>query len=228
MQAIHAGGGPLLVPIQQGPLLAIRPGLAIDSRRLRPDVHDRLQRAAAGLAAGHVLLVLDAFRTQSQQFASWNRRFAQLARAHPALDPVALAELCRRDVADPVNKPSGHQSGAAVDVTLLHDGGELDMGSAYGDFSTRGTDADHVRTHCAGLTAPQRANRALLVEVMAAAGFVNYPEEWWHFSYGDRLWAQIGRHGHDDASRQDEQVERGDYTHVAVIDSPLFQTGSLT
>lgn len=226
MQATQDGGGPMLVPIIQGPRLTIRSDLPTDSRRLRPDVHDRLQRAAAGLAAGHALLVLDAFRTQSQQFASWNRRFAQLARAHPALDPVALAELCRRDVADPVNKPSGHQSGAAVDVTLLRDGIELDMGNIYGDFSTRGTVADRVRTHCAGLTAIARANRALLVDAMAVAGFVNYPEEWWHFSHGDRLWAQIARHGHDDASRTDEQVARDDYTHVAVIDSPLFQTGS--
>jgi len=24
---------------------------------------------------------------------------------------------------------------------------------------------------------------------MAAAGFVNYPSEWWHWSYGDRYWA---------------------------------------
>jgi hypothetical protein len=24
---------------------------------------------------------------------------------------------------------------------------------------------------------------------MQAHGFVNYPTEWWHFSYGDRYWA---------------------------------------
>ena len=24
---------------------------------------------------------------------------------------------------------------------------------------------------------------------MKNAGFANYPLEWWHFSYGDRLWA---------------------------------------
>jgi D-alanyl-D-alanine dipeptidase len=171
------------------------------------------------------LLVLDAFRTQAQQFASWNRRFAALARARTDLDCVALAELCRRDVADPVNKPSGHQSGAAVDVTLLRDGAELDMGSAYGDFSTRGTDADRVRTDCPALTQAQRANREFLARVMGEAGFVNYPEEWWHFSHGDRLWAQISRYGHDDGTRSGEQVAREAYAHVAVIDSPLFETG---
>jgi zinc D-Ala-D-Ala dipeptidase len=24
---------------------------------------------------------------------------------------------------------------------------------------------------------------------MESTGFVNYPHEWWHFSYGDRYWA---------------------------------------
>jgi len=24
---------------------------------------------------------------------------------------------------------------------------------------------------------------------MEAAGFVNYPTEWWHWSFGDRYWA---------------------------------------
>ncbi len=221
MAGMQAGG---LVEIEAGPRLAIREALAPASRRLRADVHARLQRAAAGLPDGLALLVLDAFRTQPQQFASWNRRFAALARQHPAMPPQELAELCRRDVADPVNKPSGHQSGAAVDVTLLRGGDALDMGCAYGDFSTRGTPGDRVRTACPGLTAEQAGNRELLARCMEAAGFVNYPEEWWHFSHGDRLWAQVSRYGHDDAARADEQVSRADYAHVGVIDSPFFET----
>jgi len=24
---------------------------------------------------------------------------------------------------------------------------------------------------------------------MQSQGFINYPTEWWHFSYGDRYWA---------------------------------------
>ncbi|WP_326954540.1 M15 family metallopeptidase [Amycolatopsis sp. NBC_01286] len=29
----------------------------------------------------------------------------------------------------------------------------------------------------------------LLIGAMSAGGFVNYPSEWWHWSYGDRYWA---------------------------------------
>jgi hypothetical protein len=39
------------------------------------------------------------------------------------------------------------------------------------------------------ISAQARANRDLLGRALASAGFVNYPTEWWHWSYGDRYWA---------------------------------------
>jgi D-alanyl-D-alanine dipeptidase len=34
-------------------------------------------------------------------------------------------------------------------------------------------------------------HRQLLYQVMSAAGFQRHPREWWHFSYGDQLWAWL-------------------------------------
>ena len=34
-----------------------------------------------------------------------------------------------------------------------------------------------------------QANRRVLRDALSAAGLVNYPTEWWHWSYGDRYWA---------------------------------------
>jgi zinc D-Ala-D-Ala dipeptidase len=34
-------------------------------------------------------------------------------------------------------------------------------------------------------------NPGLLIDTMRAAGFVNDPTEWWHWSYGDRYWANL-------------------------------------
>jgi len=31
--------------------------------------------------------------------------------------------------------------------------------------------------------------RNLLKDVMLSSGFSQHPNEWWHFSYGDQLWA---------------------------------------
>ena len=34
-----------------------------------------------------------------------------------------------------------------------------------------------------------RRYREILGQAMDAAGFINYPQEWWHWSHGDRYWA---------------------------------------
>jgi D-alanyl-D-alanine dipeptidase len=36
-----------------------------------------------------------------------------------------------------------------------------------------------------------RANRRLLHWAMAEAGFAGHPDEWWHYSWGDQLWAAL-------------------------------------
>jgi D-alanyl-D-alanine dipeptidase len=48
-----------------------------------------------------------------------------------------------------------------------------------------------MRTDARGLGQEARQNRILLLEAMESTGFVNYPHEWWHFSYGDRYWAYV-------------------------------------
>jgi D-alanyl-D-alanine dipeptidase len=51
------------------------------------------------------------------------------------------------------------------------------MGTGYDCFDAKSW------TRAAGLTAQQRARRALLLQAMTRRGFVNYKREWWHFSY---------------------------------------------
>lgn len=82
-------------------------------------------------------------------------------------------------VADPA-KGSKHNRGAAVDLTLidLKTGQELDMPSAYDEF----TDRAH-RDYMAA-TPLALANRAKLEEIMKRHGFEPLPTEWWHFDFG--------------------------------------------
>ena len=64
-----------------------------------------------------------------------------------------------------------------------NEGRELDMGTQYLEHNKK------TKTRCKALTEEQRRNRRVLVDAMQRAGFVNYPAEWWHFSYGDKMWA---------------------------------------
>jgi D-alanyl-D-alanine dipeptidase len=102
---------------------------------------------------------------------------------------------------DPATPPP-HSTGAAVDLTLVQaDGSGLAMGSAI-DAIGPVSEPDHF------LACAERSNdeaqrqdflrwhrhRLGLREAMQAAGFAQHPNEWWHFSWGDQLWAWSTAH----------------------------------
>jgi D-alanyl-D-alanine dipeptidase len=85
----------------------------------------------------------------------------------------------RRDLLDDgyIARRSRHNQGVAVDLTVidLASGAELEMGTPYDSFTKA--------AHTANATGVVAENRGLLVAAMAAEGFTNYENEWWHFSF---------------------------------------------
>jgi D-alanyl-D-alanine dipeptidase len=83
--------------------------------------------------------------------------------------------------------PPPHSTGAAVDITLVNDIGEVvDMGSPIDEMSDRSLPEYYHHSH------PEyHAHRQLLRDVMLKAGFQRNPREWWHFSFGDQMWAWL-------------------------------------
>ena len=98
-------------------------------------------------------------------------------------------ELSEEEVLRQANRWSagvggGHQSGGAVDLTICDmDGNDMDMGTEYRENNEK------TKTENAFITSEQREYRRSLKDAMRDAGFVNYPAEWWHYCYGDRMWA---------------------------------------
>ncbi|MCY7407425.1 MAG: M15 family metallopeptidase [Alkalinema sp. CAN_BIN05] len=89
---------------------------------------------------------------------------------------------------DPLMPPP-HSTGAAVDVTLVDGLGQsIDMGSEIDEISARSF-PDHFVGTMAGDSLRFDQNRQLLNFVMTSAGFARHYHEWWHFSWGDQLWA---------------------------------------
>ena len=130
---------------------------------LRPEAAAALERVARRLAAeGLRLKVWDAYRPR-----------------RASVDMVEWAERTgNRWVIEQgyVAPESGHNRGATIDLTLVrHDSGEeLDMGTAYDEFSEA--------AHTANASGAVLENRMRLVRAMEAEGWENYPLEWWHFS----------------------------------------------
>ena len=89
---------------------------------------------------------------------------------------------------DPATPPP-HSTGAAVDLTLssregipLEMGGEID---AIGAIS----EPEHYAEQEDPDARCWHQRRQLLADVMDASGFAQHPNEWWHYSFGDQLWA---------------------------------------
>jgi D-alanyl-D-alanine dipeptidase len=159
-------------------------------RLLREGAAEALAHAQKLLPSGLRLLVLEGYRPPELQRAYFEEYRDGLAALHPQYTPEQLRTAASRYVSPPEIAP--HSAGAAIDLTLCDlDGVELDMGTPVN--ASPEESAGHCYTDAPGLPAQARRNRAILVEAMHSAGFVNYPTEWWHYSYGDRYWALATR-----------------------------------
>jgi len=155
---------------------------------VRLSVADRLITAQCQLPRGLRLLVVEGFRPAAVQ----ERYFANIAARVTRANPGWPADRVRTEAATYVSPPevAPHVSGGAVDLTLCTvDGDELPMGSELN--ATPPEHGTECFTASPLINADARANRRTLIDAMSAAGFVNYPSEWWHWSYGDRYWALV-------------------------------------
>lgn len=156
---------------------------------VREGVLQRLLQAARALPDGHRLVLLDTWRPMPVQTWLFDRYMQELkARSGNG----ANAE---RFVSAPLNDagkhPPFHLTGGAVDLSIADSCGLLlDMGTPFD-----ATSEDSYTAAPLGKTSPRdrlvNHNREMLYRVMTKAGFVNFPYEWWHFDYGDQLWAAL-------------------------------------
>ena len=87
------------------------------------------------------------------------------------------------------NSPPPHSTGGALDVSLIDSSGEfVEMGCSI-DSMEESAEPDFYNDQNDNEFFLWNSNRRLLKETMLEFGFVQHPNEWWHFSYGDQLWA---------------------------------------
>jgi zinc D-Ala-D-Ala dipeptidase len=157
-----------------------------DFAHVRAGLATRLLRAAEALPRGVHLLIIEGYRPPALQRRYFDDYLRSLRATAPDSDEERLRMLTSRYVSPPEIAP--HSAGAAIDLTLCADDGtELDFGTAVNANPEQSAGACY--THHPSVGGQARHNRATLAEALHAAGLVNYPTEWWHWSYGDRYWA---------------------------------------
>jgi D-alanyl-D-alanine dipeptidase len=173
---------------------------AVPALLVRQSVGEKLVRINARLGeAGLELYLFDAWRPKAVQayfHDVWMP--AELARRNSSLTGTALTEEVERYWAAPSideASPAPHATGAAVDLTIRWVGSDpLWMGSIFDDATALAHRDRFENLDDAALSFSDeeaRANRRLLHWVMAEEDFAGHPDEWWHFSWGDQLWAAL-------------------------------------
>ena len=186
------------------------------------------ERHLAALGPGCRLLIFDAWRPLAVQRFMVAQAIGEQCRLQgvdPQVPSAALAAIgaeVGRFWAPPSEDPATpppHSTGAAVDLTLAGhedppsqgEAGEgapgkvhpLDLGApiaAIGAVSEPNHFAEAALADPSSAAALWHGRRQLLRQVMETAGFAQHPNEWWHFSLGDQLWAwrtggQTARYG---------------------------------
>lgn len=157
-----------------------------DFAHVRAGLAARLLEADEALPRGVHLLLVEGFRPPALQRRYFDSYLGSLRAANTDGDEGRLRMLASRYVSPPEIAP--HSAGAAIDLTLCADDGtELDLGTAVNATPEQSSGACY--TDHPSVTGPGRRNRAILAGALGQAGLVNYPTEWWHWSYGDRYWA---------------------------------------
>jgi D-alanyl-D-alanine dipeptidase len=173
---------------------------AVEKLWLRKSVAEKLARVNAHAGCVELeLFLFDAWRPRSVQayfHDVWMPR--ELQRRDPHLTGVALTTEVERYWAAPsdsTDSPAPHATASAVDLTLRWKNGEaLWMGSLFDDVTAlahRDRFEQLAAENFSFSDQEARANRRLLHWLMTEEGFAGHPDEWWHFSWGDQMWAAL-------------------------------------
>ncbi|MEH1777435.1 MAG: M15 family metallopeptidase [Nostoc sp.] len=171
---------------------------------LRQSVIENLLQAQNYLNVLHPnwrIQIFDAYRPIAVQQFMVDYSFAQ-ALQDRGLTEVELSPNQRQEIWEVVyaiwaapsldeKTPPPHSTGAAVDVTLVDDAGQIvNMGSPIDEMSER-SHPDYYANSDRPEMQKYHTHRQLLQDVMLKAGFQRNPREWWHFSVGDQMWAWL-------------------------------------
>ena len=170
-------------------------GLRVDRREaqynpllhfVRSGLRDRLVRAEEGLPDGVHLLLIEGYRPPGVQLQQFSAYVDVLRGRNPEWPPERVRREASRFISPPEVAP--HCTGGAIDLTLCSDDGvELDLGTEVNASPV--ASANRCYTAAPDIPAEAAANRYVLAAALTGAGLVNYPTEWWHWSFGERYWA---------------------------------------
>ena len=160
----------------------------IDKCYLVKEVYNKLLEASSYLPRGYSFKILDAYRPFSLQEELYDKYFKKIESIFnlESYSNLEKQKFINHFVAFPdKNYPPAHTTGSAIDITLIKDGKDIDMGCSFDEFSVRS-----YTNYYKDKNSTIHNNRMILYNCMIKAGFTNIETEFWHYDYGNRNWSK--------------------------------------
>lgn len=165
-----------------------------DYTKMRKTVYEKLIQAQRKLPDGLRFCLYEAYRSLKLQEMLFNNRFSQIKSSHANWSESEIFLETIKMISPVINQDGSknippHSTGGAIDVYLVDESGKpVDMGIHPKDWM-QDLDGELSKTESDVISTRAQMNRKVMSAVLLEQGFVNYPTEYWHWSYGDRYWA---------------------------------------
>jgi len=172
-----------------------------DYTKMRKTVYEKLLQAQSLLPQGLRLCLYEGYRSLTLQNMLFTNRYNQIKAHCPNWSEQQVFEETTKLVSPVINIDGTknippHSTGGAIDVYLINDQGEpVEMG-IHPSRWTEDMDGSLSLTFSEKISNEAKHNRSIMNNVLESVEFVNYPTEYWHWSYGDRYWAYHIGHPH--------------------------------
>ncbi len=184
---------PLVSLLESGFDLIFEPSISPDYKYLvREAAVEKIGRISKLLGnANKVLIIRSVWRSFEHQQLLWDRNFEVVRKANPdkpleELDKIVLQFTASRRL-------SMHSTGGAVDALIYDSDNDrvLDFGTNDGYKLTL---SEKCYPLYPDLSPEAKRNRRFLIDLFEAEGFVCDLTEYWHFDYGNAVWAvELGK-----------------------------------
>lgn len=177
---------------------------SINDIYVREEVKSLLVKASIMLPDGYKFVIWDGWRPLIVQKNLFNNTFENFRKENSKWGSYSDEDLktyiainCCALPSYDLLYPSPHSTGGSVDLSIIDDKGDLiKMGTNFDDFKDNVSTRYYEEKIENGQNLSQEEmdflnNRRLLYNIMSEVGFVNFSEEWWHFSFGNQAWGDI-------------------------------------
>ncbi len=191
--AIRDDGSPLISLVDSGFDLVFEPSIMKDYKYLvRAAVHAKIGRISKLLNdMDKTLIIRSVWRSFDHQQLLWDRNLEVARKQNPGKSSDELERITMEFTAP--REKSMHATGGAVDALIYDPENDRVL-----DFGTNSGFKMDLNTKCyplhPGVSSEAKKNRKLLMDLFENEGFVCDLTEYWHFNYGNAVWAlQKGR-----------------------------------